>query len=111
MGRLRTFKRLGAHAHRELKSPRDLQKARGGRSDPRLDGLECRGSFLRFTWPPSFEPPCGRDPADTLDLEHVSAGELLGIEEPKVEHGAASEDWIRADATRKRERVITEVSV
>ena len=30
-----TFKRLGAHAHRELKSPRDLQKARGGRSDPR----------------------------------------------------------------------------
>ena len=35
MGRLRTFKRLGAHTHRELKSPRDLQKARGGRSDPR----------------------------------------------------------------------------
>ena len=35
MGRLRTFKRLGAHAHREVKSPRDLQKARGGRSDPR----------------------------------------------------------------------------
>ena len=35
MGRLRTFKWLGAHAHRELKSPRDLQKARGGRSDPR----------------------------------------------------------------------------
>ena len=35
MVRLRTFKRLGAHAHREFKSPRDLQKARGGRSDPR----------------------------------------------------------------------------
>ena len=35
MDRLRTFKRLGAHALRELKSPRDLQKARGGRSDPR----------------------------------------------------------------------------
>ena len=32
---LRNFKRLGAHAHRELKSLRDLQKARGGRSDPR----------------------------------------------------------------------------
>ena len=32
MGRLRTFKRLGAHAHRELKSPRDFQKAGGGRS-------------------------------------------------------------------------------
>ena len=35
MARLHTFKRLGAHAHRELKSPRDLQKARGGRCDPR----------------------------------------------------------------------------
>ena len=35
MGRLRTFERLEAHAHRELKSPRDLQKARGWRSDPR----------------------------------------------------------------------------
>ena len=35
MGSLRTFKRLGAHAHREVKSPRDSQKARGGRSDPR----------------------------------------------------------------------------
>ena len=35
MGRLRTFKRLGAHAHRELKPHRDLQKARGGRGDPR----------------------------------------------------------------------------
>ena len=34
MGPLRTFKRLGAHAQRELKSPRDLQKATGGRSDP-----------------------------------------------------------------------------
>ena len=35
MGRFRTFKRLGAHAHRDSSRPRDLQKARGGRSDPR----------------------------------------------------------------------------
>ena len=57
-------------------------------------GLECRGSFLRVTRPPSYKPPCGQDPAEKLDFEHVSARELLGIEEPKVEHGG---NWIRAE--------------
>ena len=64
MGRLRTFKRLGAHAHRELKSPLDLQK--GAPATKTLPPVAGEGKLPAAI--PIFQPwsRCHRDYAGWL---------------------------------------------
>ena len=89
MGRLRTFKRLGAHAHRELKSPRDLQKARGGRSD------------LRASYP--NPATSGRRGKITHRHPHLPAMESLSPRLRRLVNDQCESEWKhwRADGPRR----------